>query len=74
MNSLAETNPRPTGRTYTCKVATVIAQDPDVAGAMANVAAQFADEENSDRALADWLKVSENVVTKHRNNACACAR
>lgn len=72
--SLAASKPRPSGRIYTCKVAELIRADDNPEGAEENVAAQFADKGNSDRALGDWLGVSEGTAAKHRTGACACGR
>lgn len=77
--SIADTEPRTTGRVYTCMIAELIAADERPADAAARVAEKFADETLSLRALAEWLGVSEKTVTKHRGTKnvapyCACVR
>lgn len=72
--SLANTTPAPAGRTYSCRVATLIAADPNPDGAAKNVAKHMANPDNSIRSLAAWLAISENSVYKHRRGYCSCGR
>lgn len=72
MGRLAETisSDVRSGRTYTCKVATVCEDDADRAA----VADLMANPNLSIRAIGRELGVSEGVVFKHRSKECVCFR
>ena len=72
MGQLAQDAPTRSGRTYSCKIASLIEDDEDRAAVDERMA--LTREQMSDRRIAMWLGVAEGTVTKHRFGACACAR
>lgn len=65
---LIETKTAPSGRAYSCKIATLCEDDDD----RASVAALMTTEGLSSRAIARTLDVSEGTVFKHRSKRCQC--
>jgi len=71
MGKLAEsiaTSEKKSGRTYSCRIATICEDDDD----RSQVAALMSNRELSVRAIARTLNVSEGTAFKHRSKACQC--